>query len=245
MNIRIVLLCLALVFRFPIMKAYSAFLSDDELHHVRRSITENGTCDEDKIIEQLVNVRVTTPESIITLSLLEGQALCSKLLQTVGILNDYLKTCVISPKNLYMKLISGLRRLDEMLCYDAAYFQKFEVYYYCIHEIENEFDVCAGPLDWNEEHNHKKVCKIYRKMVDCYYIKVAQVCSLEGAKVFKQMITTVIDEVINCPCDVKSDPEVKDAMPDQYIQKSIGYAVANTAEYWTIFITVIAGVVYI
>lgn len=65
--------------------------------------------------------------------------------------------------------------------------------------------------------------RIYRKMVDCYYIKVAQVCSLEGAKVFKQMITTVIDEVINCPCDVKSDPEVKDAMPDQYIQKSIGY----------------------
>lgn len=56
----------------------------------------------------------------------------SKLLQTVGILNDYLKTCVISPKNLYMKLISGLRRLDEMLCYDAAYFQSEQLAYFLI-----------------------------------------------------------------------------------------------------------------
>ncbi|CAH0555692.1 unnamed protein product [Brassicogethes aeneus] len=179
-------------------------------------------CNEDVIFEQLVNIRITTPESVIRMGLLDGQALCSKLMTSLGFLKEYLANCRLPPTNLYARLINGLKTLDKMLCYDADYFQKFELFYYCIHELDKEFEICAGPPDWNEEHNHKKVCKTYKKMVDCYFIKVATVCSLEGAKVFKKLIVGVINDIINCPCDVSHDPEVKNPMPEQYIRKNVG-----------------------
>lgn len=64
-------------------------------------------------------------------------------------------------------------------------------------------------------------CRTYKHIADCYYIKTAKVCGIQAAITMKELVTAVIDGVLCITCKgVKSNPYVKDAMPEQYLKRS-------------------------
>jgi hypothetical protein len=64
------------------------------------------------------------------------------------------------------------------------------------------------------------VSRAYKNIADCYYIKTAKVCGKHAAATTKELLQAIIDSILTINCDnVKSSPEVKDPMPEEYIKK--------------------------
>lgn len=63
--------------------------------------------------------------------------------------------------------------------------------------------------------------RTYKVIADCYYIKTAKVCGTEAADIMKELVTDIIDSVLCTSCKgIRSNPYVKDAMPEQYLRKN-------------------------
>ncbi|RZC37641.1 uncharacterized protein BDFB_011356, partial [Asbolus verrucosus] len=182
---------------------------------------------------------VINPESIIKLATLDDIApSCSQVAKNLDKIKNYLKTCSPpSQPDLYFQLIKGVESLHSKLCTESSFKKRklnislqklysmpqsleFQEIHQCLHELTNDLEDCAGPADWNENSENSAVCKAYKNIGDCYYIKTAKVCGKRAAGIIKELLQAVIDSILTINCDnVKETPYVKDAMPDDYIKK--------------------------
>lgn len=65
--------------------------------------------------------------------------------------------------------------------------------------------------------------RAYKDVADCYYIKTAKVCGKKAAGTTKELLQAIIDSILTITCDnVKSNPVVKDPMPEEYMKKENG-----------------------
>ncbi|XP_074028476.1 uncharacterized protein isoform X1 [Leptinotarsa decemlineata] len=183
---------------------------------------ECAGCDEDKLVSYLANLEVLSPESIFSLSIDDIDLLCKKLEENLKPMDQYLKSCRNpDEKDLYISLIRGVKVLnDKLCCTDTDFYKRFSIFHPCLAELKNDFESCNGPADWNEEQD-ERVCRTYKSIVDCYYIKAAKVCGKEAAKAITELIEDVINSIINAKCTgIKSLPVVRDAMPEKYIRRN-------------------------
>ncbi|XP_056641510.1 uncharacterized protein LOC130448249 [Diorhabda sublineata] len=187
-------------------------------------------CDEEKLISFLANVQVSSPESILTLSIEELETdICSKLekdMKTVG--KNYEECQTANPQSLYVELITGLQALnDKLCCFETGFYRQYQVYHPCLYELKRDFDSCNGPADWVEEADAAQLCKISKTIVDCYYIKTAKVCGEPAALAIGDLATHLIQSTIGHSCkDIDKFPVVKDAMPASYIERR-NYSLIN------------------
>ncbi|CAH1170492.1 unnamed protein product [Phaedon cochleariae] len=182
-----------------------------------------GICNEDKLVGHLASMEVLSPESIFTLAFDDMEPLCKKLEENLKSTDSYLKTCKPSDQSeLYVSLIRGVRVLNNKLCCtDNKFYKRYSMFHSCLRELTNDFESCNGPADWNEEPVKEKLCKTYKNIVDCYYIKAAKVCGKDAAKAVTELVQDVINSVLSTRCSgVNSLPYVKDAMPEKYINRN-------------------------
>ncbi|XP_066994208.2 uncharacterized protein [Anabrus simplex] len=172
-------------------------------------------CDEDQLMTYLAQLQAINPESVVQLSSVNNlNVLCSRLNNSLDEVDAYLKTCTpCHQPDLYMKLLDGVRTLRFMLCIDSKYRAEFSQHAPCLSQLHTEYEDCVGPTNWPESPDTEEVCKVYRDIYDCYYIKSAYLCGLEGANVMKKLTRSIIDSVLTVKCDnLLQDPVVPDAM---------------------------------
>ncbi|CAH1375241.1 unnamed protein product [Tenebrio molitor] len=201
---------------------HPSFLSEDEIDHARFERDESEPCNEDNLMNFLAEIQVINPESIVKLATLSdiGPS-CHRVAENLDKIKNYLKTC--TPPNqpdLYYQLIKGVEALHDKLCTESSFKKEFVVIHKCLHELRNDLEDCGGPADWNENSDNNAICKAYKNIADCYYIKTAKVCGKHAAATTKELLQAIIDSILTINCDnVKSSPEVKDPMPEEYIKK--------------------------
>ncbi|XP_044271602.1 uncharacterized protein LOC123015751 [Tribolium madens] len=200
-----------------------SFLSDDEIAHVRFERDDNSApCNEDDLMNFLAEIQVINPESVVKLATLSDiKPSCNRVAENLEKIKAYLKTC--TPPNqpdLYLQLIKGVEALHEKICTESPFKTQFEKIHKCLHELRNDLEDCGGPADWNENSDNAAVCKAYKAIADCYYIKTAKVCGNSAASTTRELLQAIIDSILTIKCDnVKETPKVKDPMPEEYIKK--------------------------
>ncbi|XP_018573333.1 uncharacterized protein LOC108912554 isoform X2 [Anoplophora glabripennis] len=108
--------------------------------------------------------------------------------------------------------------LHTKLCNSPEFSRRFGLYYPCIQELRKDLDGCDGSADWYQDKDETEVCKNYKHIIDCYYIKIAKVCGIDAAKTLKELAVDVMDSIVDVKCsNVCEDPDVKDPMPAKYI----------------------------
>lgn len=55
----------------------------------------------------------------------------------------------------------------------------------------------------SDNSDSEMVCKAYREIADCYYIKTSVLCGNKAADVFKQLVLAVVDSVLTVDCSGK------------------------------------------
>ncbi|KAJ3643338.1 hypothetical protein Zmor_026056 [Zophobas morio] len=170
----------------------------------------------------LAEIQVINPESIVKLATLNDLTpSCNRVAANLDKIQNYVKTC--TPPNqpdLYFQLIKGVESLHDKICTESPFRKRFEEIHKCLHELRNDLEDCGGPADWNENSDNNAVCKAYKDIADCYYIKTAKVCGNSAAAIIKELLESIIDSILTINCDnVKQDPSVKDPMPEEYIKK--------------------------
>ncbi|KAJ8977537.1 hypothetical protein NQ317_010057, partial [Molorchus minor] len=204
--------------------SYGLKYSDSAYETTRCNGNATSFCKEDKLVEFLADLQVISPESIVEWTVLCEEP-CRKLSIIVKKIDKYLQTCKPRKEdNLYMSLIEGTRILRQKLCINDAFMKKFSMYHKCLHELHNDFEGCSGPADWNEDPDKNEMCKDYKGIVDCYYIKAAKVCGYKAAATIKELLKDVVNGVIKIKCSgINQNPSVQDPMPESYIRKNKGY----------------------
>ncbi|KAJ8960022.1 hypothetical protein NQ318_009459, partial [Aromia moschata] len=176
--------------------------------------------DEERTV--LTDIQVINPESIVEWAVDNLEPLCRKVCRSIKKIDNYLQSC--NPPNeedLYMSLIMGIKTLQEKLCTESDFIKRYCIYYPCLHELRNDFETCNGPADWNEDPDKNEMCKAYKEIVDCYYIKAAKVCGYDAAAAVKELMKDVINSVIRIKCSgINRNPYVEDPMPETYIKRS-------------------------
>lgn len=57
--------------------------------------------------------------------------------------------------------------------------------------------------------------RAYKDIADCYYIKTAQLCGEQAAKIMSELTQSVINSILTIDCaNVRIVPAVQDAMPE-------------------------------
>ncbi|XP_028138420.2 uncharacterized protein LOC114332838 [Diabrotica virgifera virgifera] len=179
------------------------------------------TCEEDKLLKFLAGIQVWSPESIFDLAIIEQEAICNKLEEKLKNVEKYYTVCKQqNPHSLYVTLVAGVKALnDKVCCLNQDFFRQFLIYHPCLYELRDDFEECNGPPDWTEHSQTEKLCKNYKSILDCYYVKTAKVCGKDAALTITSLITDVIDNTITHSCKrIKKFPVVKDIMPESYIK---------------------------
>jgi len=184
------------------------FLSKNEGFSEDKSLIGGGVsnakpqCHEDKLLSFLYLIQVINPESVIVLATKNKlEKTCVNVSKTVDKMQSYLKSCSLQPQqDVYTHLLKGVTTLHKKLCTNDPYHKAFMKYKKCFGQLNSEFDSCNGPADWADNSDAKKVCKAYREVADCYYIKTSVLCGNEGADIFKELVNSVIDSVIIVNC---------------------------------------------
>ncbi|CAG9862592.1 unnamed protein product [Phyllotreta striolata] len=181
-------------------------------------------CNEDKLISFLAGIEVLSPESIFNLAITNLDSICSQLTENLKSIEKPFNDCKTKDsRGLYISLIRGVQAFHKRICCtdtNTGYIKKFYTVHPCLFELRQDFEGCNGPADWHEEPENRKVCKTYKNIVDCYYIKSAKVCGKQAAIAMTKLIEDVIENVLGYSCKgVNSFPYVKDVMPDKYIEK--------------------------
>ncbi|KAF5284436.1 hypothetical protein FQR65_LT13542 [Abscondita terminalis] len=126
-------------------------------------LTTLAPCDEDQLLSYLAKIQVLNPETIINLSTIdELPALCDRVEESLTDLDAYLRTCLPSQKDLYIKLLQGVDTLYTMICTKNFFADDFRNYYNCYHQISEALLKCNGPDDWNEREDNKVICEYYK-----------------------------------------------------------------------------------
>lgn len=191
------------------------YFQEEEVRHLRQVAPPKALCDENKLVEFLAERQITNPESIVGIAIADFEGTCSATTTTVRRIEDYLKNCTAT-EGLYLNLINGLRTFDSKLCKNNDFYKKYDKFDKCYTDLTKDYEVCNGMPDWNEA-SPEKACKSYKKIVDCFYIRTAKVCGLRAASTLKELMVEVIDCTLPIKCSVGSNPKVKDAMPEKYI----------------------------
>ncbi|CAH1112521.1 unnamed protein product [Psylliodes chrysocephalus] len=182
------------------------------------------SCDEDKLIAFLASMEVLSPESIFNLAINELESICSQLTDNLKVIEKSFNDCKTKDaRGLYISLIRGVQAFNNRICCadNNPYIKKFYVVHPCLFELRQDFESCNGPADWNEEPDDRKVCKTYKTILDCYYIKSAKVCGQQAAMAMSLLIEDVVENVLGHSCKgINSFPLVKDMMPDKYIERT-------------------------
>ncbi|XP_060529094.1 uncharacterized protein LOC132703699 isoform X2 [Cylas formicarius] len=196
------------------------YFLEDEVRHVRdtRESSKKPQCDDNVLVTYLADFQITNPESIVGIAINDFDSACRTIENNLRRVDRYLKNCSL-PVGLYLNLIYGLRSMDEKLCKNLKFYRKFDTFYACFHDLNRDYDSCDGPADWNEDEDKNRVCKQYKSITDCYFVKTAKVCGISAAKTLKEIMVDTIDCVLTVKCNVKSNPTVRDAMPEKYMKQ--------------------------
>ncbi|KAF7270225.1 hypothetical protein GWI33_016775 [Rhynchophorus ferrugineus] len=191
------------------------FFKEEEVRHIREASVEKPLCKEDLLLDILVTCQVTSPESIVGLAISDFDSACKMVPMQTRRMEKLFKNC--SATGLYLNLMNGLKSFDEKLCKNNDFYFRYDLYDKCITDLDNDFDACDGVADWNEDTDPENVCKTYKKILDCYYIKTAKVCGLKAASTLKELMVEVIDCTIKEKCPVSMNPSIHNPMPEKYI----------------------------
>lgn len=191
------------------------YFQEEEVRHVRAISGPKPPCEEDKLVELLAERQITSPESIVGIAIADFEGTCSATTSTLRKVDELSKNCTLV-ESLYTNLLSGLKTFDSQLCKNNDFYKKYDRYDKCYTDLNKDYEMCQGIPDWNEA-NPERVCKTYKKIVDCFYIKTAKVCGIKAALTLKELMVDVIDCALTVKCSVSSNPKIKDAMPEKYI----------------------------
>lgn len=231
------------LFTLPILRSHTVsafytpiYFQEDEVRHVRSVTSEKPPCEEGKLIEFLAERQVSSPESIIGIAISDFGGTCSATTSSLKKVDNFLKNCT-AQQGIYLSLLNGLRTFDEKLCKNNDFYKKYEKFDKCYTDLDKDYDSCDGAPDWYES-DQQRTCRIYKKIIDCYYIKTAKVCGIRAAKTLKELMVEVMDCSLTVRCSAGANPKVKDAMPDTY-SDSLENVGSNGTKVSPIFIFVV------
>ncbi|KAG5880533.1 hypothetical protein JTB14_026766 [Gonioctena quinquepunctata] len=203
---------------------------------ISQGIGEKDVNDDETLIAFLANLEVLNPENIFMLSVTDIDFLCKQIklgpnsfqiLHIPVYLRDF---DLMGASSVWRDVVFFLFKgrfsfvLGQSLFlshYRSFVSQGYSDYQPCLSEMKSEFETCNGPADWIEETDGEIICRTYKSIVDCYYIKAAKVCGIEAAKAITELIESVIGAVMIKKCKgMNSMPYVKDTMPENYIKRS-------------------------
>ncbi|KAJ8917781.1 hypothetical protein NQ315_010687 [Exocentrus adspersus] len=176
-------------------------------------------CSEGVLVQHLAELEIINPESIVLMAVVNYENLCRNVFQHLDKIHKYLGTCKVTIEHdFYLSLLAGEKTLHKKLCNTPEFTRRFDLYYPCLHELRNDLENCIGPVDWYEDTDEEKVCKSFKYVTDCQYVKAAKVCGIDAAKTIKELTVAIVDSITTVKCsNVAVDPVVNDPMPDSYI----------------------------
>ncbi|XP_050298402.1 uncharacterized protein LOC126737521 [Anthonomus grandis grandis] len=194
------------------------YFQEEEVRHVRAVTDQKPPCNEQKLIEILADSQISSPEDIIVITINDFDTACHAVARTIKKSDQLLKNCTES-ESLYYSLLDGLRVLDKDLCKNNEFYKKYAKCVKCYEDLGKDYESCNGTPDWNENEDEIKVCKAYKKIVNCYYIKTAKVCGLTAASYLRKLMKQVFDCTLLVKCSIGSAPQVKNPMSDKYVEE--------------------------
>ena len=75
-------------------------------------------------------------------------------------------------------------------------FQEFAKQQICYEELYQEYLECEGPDDWFENSNSTTVCIEFEAILNCYYVKTAELCGLKSAHLLRNIFIDVHEAVL-------------------------------------------------
>lgn len=117
-------------------------------------------CDEDLLVSYLAQLQAVNPESIVLCVSEDIEQVCTKVEALLTLIEDYIRQCDLpNNKDLYTQLIKGVDALFNKLCMDSGFKKAILRHWPCIHEIQDSFQGCSGPPDWQESSEETLVCR--------------------------------------------------------------------------------------
>lgn len=109
------------------------------------------------------------------------------------------------------------------------HFTELALNYNCIHDLHEEYVDCEGPADWFEKSDQSAICqlvwnfffidhnkvsfRIYQDILNCQYVKTAELCGLQAAQTLRCFSKDVLNGSMVTTCKTNDPPDVKSPMP--------------------------------
>ncbi|XP_022911036.2 uncharacterized protein [Onthophagus taurus] len=188
-----------------------------------RDTKELAPCDDKELIRFLADLKAINPESIVLFATeSDVPGTCKVLTDKLDELDDFLGTCKVATRNLYIQLIRGVDALYDFLC-NSTDGNVYKNFFPCYNALHNDYSSCVGPGDWMEYSDRNQLCNAYQDITDCYYVKTAKVCGLRAARAMKKLNLYVINKTLCKQCmNTYPDPLVPDANTKEFfVQPSV------------------------
>uniref|UniRef100_A0A1B6CQG6 Protein TsetseEP domain-containing protein n=2 Tax=Clastoptera arizonana TaxID=38151 RepID=A0A1B6CQG6_9HEMI len=198
------------VFKFSVQNEYyeredtlSMYFSDNEevykTHNLEKRKSDPIDCNNDNLTSFLTTVQIINPENVIELATTNKNLnnFCKNVSTNLEKFQTYLKSCTLTPEQEnFNHILQSTTKLYKKLCKDPKYHDSFKEHLSCYSKLKNDFDSCTGPADWSENSDKNKLCKAYRDVVDCYYLKTSVLCGSKAADTFKELVFAIVDSII-------------------------------------------------
>jgi hypothetical protein len=159
------------------------------------------------IFRQLASLRVSSPETI--LAMIDSEENCLKLKQTINVVEKDYGGCKNLGKNsLYIKLFDGAKKFHSLFCMDEEFKQQMMKFQECYQDLREDYIDCQGEGDWFEFTNSSNGCDTYRSIIECNYLKTAEICSDEAAYLLTCLSRPIFDAVLIPKCNFPERKEL-------------------------------------
>lgn len=166
--------------------------------------SSKNLCDENKLMLNLASMGITSPERILLFvtSTKTPYEVCEKLEHFINTTKIDQMNCVLmdGSNNLYQMLLNGIKALYSDYCRNEDFYKKFNKHTICYQELNEEFIDCEGPADWFENSNKTNSCSILNEVLECGFIKTAEICGNDAANLFKCLSSYVIQKSMKFNC---------------------------------------------
>ncbi|KAJ6633822.1 hypothetical protein Bhyg_17895, partial [Pseudolycoriella hygida] len=176
-------------------------------------------CDENKLMLRLATMKVISPERIVLMFTTDNLLdLCRKLDANINEVKHEYKSCVpLKRDNLYWMLFQGVETMHSKVCNctkPGKLLKNLLDNRDCIVELREEYIDCEGPADWFEKENRTNLCEIYHDILNCQFVKTAELCGMDVAYSLRILTKTVFDGSLLVKCNVGEPPNIDSPMPN-------------------------------
>ncbi|KAG4071637.1 hypothetical protein HA402_011791 [Bradysia odoriphaga] len=177
-------------------------------------------CDEKKLMLRLATMKVISPERIVLMFTSDNlNDLCRKLGSNIDEVKHEFKSCTpLKRDNLYWMLFQGVEAMYGKICNSTKPGKSLQNLINnrdCIVELREEYIDCEGPADWFEKENQTTLCEIYHDVLNCQFVKTAELCGMEVAHSLRLLTKAVFDGTLLFKCNVGDPPNIPCPMPNE------------------------------